>query len=116
RLRPPVGWAAVAASGTVAGIGFTVSLLIATLAFEGRALEEAKLGVLSAALASSSLTWVVFRAADLLPAPLRTRALLGSAATFFVNGRRHQGAYDVATLSAAVRAAKARAAIAVPAS
>ena len=81
RLRPPVGWAAVAASGTVAGIGFTVSLLIATLAFEGRALEEAKLGVLSAALASSSLTWVVFRAADLLPAPLRTRALLGSAET-----------------------------------
>jgi Na+/H+ antiporter NhaA len=81
RLRPPVGWAAVAASGTVAGIGFTVSLLIATLAFEGRALEEAKLGVLSAALAASSLTWVVFRATDRLPAPLRAQALLGSAET-----------------------------------
>src|SRR2546421_2513441 len=50
RLRPPVGWAAVAGGGTIAGIGFTVSLLIATLAFHGRALEEAKLGVLSAAL------------------------------------------------------------------
>ena len=32
--------------------------------------------------------------------------------TFFVNGRRHYGAYDVATLSAAVRAAGARAALA----
>ena len=32
-LRPPVGWAAVAGGGAIAGIGFTVSLLIATLAF-----------------------------------------------------------------------------------
>ena len=29
--------------------------------------------------------------------------------SFFINGQRHQGAYDVATLSAAVRAARARA-------
>jgi protein-disulfide isomerase len=34
--------------------------------------------------------------------------------TFFVNGRRHQGAYDVETLSAAVSAAKARAVLAAP--
>ena len=32
--------------------------------------------------------------------------------TFFVNGRRHQGAYDIDTLKAAVQAARARAAIA----
>jgi protein-disulfide isomerase len=32
--------------------------------------------------------------------------------TFFVNGRRHYGAYDIGTLSAAVRVARARAAIA----
>jgi protein-disulfide isomerase len=32
--------------------------------------------------------------------------------TFFVNGRRHYGAYDIATLSAAVRAAGARAVLA----
>ena len=31
--------------------------------------------------------------------------------TFFINGRRHYGAYDTATLSAAVRAARARAAV-----
>ena len=50
RLRPPVGWAAVVGGGAIAGIGFTVSILIATLAFSGDRLEEAKLGVLSAAL------------------------------------------------------------------
>ena len=32
--------------------------------------------------------------------------------TFFINGRRHYGAYDTATLSGAVRAAKARATVA----
>src|SRR5947209_13713871 len=32
RLRPPVGWMSVAAAGTIAGIGLTVSLLIASLA------------------------------------------------------------------------------------
>ncbi|HEY6017825.1 MAG TPA: Na+/H+ antiporter NhaA [Gaiellaceae bacterium] len=79
RVRPPVGWASVAGGGAVAGIGFTVSLLIATLAFTGDRLEEAKLGVLTAALVSSLATWLVFRATDLLPKPLRIRALLGTA-------------------------------------
>ncbi|HET8606221.1 MAG TPA: Na+/H+ antiporter NhaA [Gaiellaceae bacterium] len=79
RLRPPVGWAAVAGGGAVAGIGFTVSLLIATLAFHGAQLEQAKLGVLVAALVASVATWLVFRATDLLPRRLRIRALLGRA-------------------------------------
>jgi Na+/H+ antiporter NhaA len=79
RLRPPVGWAAVAGGGTIAGIGFTVALLVATLAFDGRQLEEAKLGILSAALGAALLTWLLFRAAALLPRRLRIRALLGVA-------------------------------------
>ncbi len=79
RLRPPVGWAAVAGAGTIAGIGFTVALLIATLAFEGSQLEEAKLGILSAAFGASLLTWLLFRATALLPRRLRIRALLGTA-------------------------------------
>ena len=78
RRRPPVGWAAVAGGGTVAGIGFTVSLLIAALAFEGRELEEAKVGILGAALAASLLTWLLFRATALLPRRLRIAALLGT--------------------------------------
>ncbi len=79
RLRPPVGWVAVAGAGAVAGIGFTISLLIATEAFHGPELEEAKLGVLSAAFVASLLTWLVFRAASLLPRALRVRGLIGLA-------------------------------------
>jgi Na+/H+ antiporter NhaA/protein-disulfide isomerase len=77
RLRPPVGWAATIGGGAVAGIGFTVSLLIATIAFEGADLREAKLGVLSAAFLASTLTFLVFRATSLLPKKARIRALLG---------------------------------------
>jgi Na+/H+ antiporter NhaA len=79
RLRPPVGWVAVAGAGAVAGIGFTISLLIATQAFGGVQLEEAKLGVLSAAFVASLLTWLVFRTAARLPRRLRIRGLLGTA-------------------------------------
>jgi Na+/H+ antiporter NhaA/predicted DsbA family dithiol-disulfide isomerase len=77
KLRPPVGWAAVAGGGAIAGIGFTVSLLIATLAFHGADLEEAKIGVLSAAVVASGATWLVFRTIDRLPRRLKVRALLG---------------------------------------
>jgi Na+/H+ antiporter NhaA len=78
-IRPPVGWAAVTGAGAIAGIGFTVSLLIASLAFHGSLLAEAKVGVLSAALCASLLGWAVFRLTALLPEPLRARALLGTA-------------------------------------
>ncbi len=78
RLRPPVGWVAVAGGGTIAGIGFTVSLLVATLAFDGPQLEEAKLGILSAAFCASIITWLLFRVTALLPRRARMRALLGT--------------------------------------
>jgi Na+/H+ antiporter NhaA len=79
RIRPQVGWAAVLGSGTIAGVAFTVSLLIASLAFTGDELAEAKLGVLAAAIGSSLLSTIVYRLIALLPAPVRTRALLGTA-------------------------------------
>ncbi|HEY4457153.1 MAG TPA: Na+/H+ antiporter NhaA [Pseudonocardiaceae bacterium] len=79
RIRPQVGWAAVLGSGTIAGVAFTVSLLIASLAFTGDALAEAKLGVLAAAIGSSLLSTIVYRLIALLPATARTRALLGTA-------------------------------------
>jgi Na+/H+ antiporter NhaA len=79
RLRPPVGWAAVAGAGTIAGAGFTVALLVATLAFDGPRLEEAKVGVLSAVLGASLLTWLLFRATRRLPRRLRILAVLGTA-------------------------------------
>jgi protein-disulfide isomerase len=77
RLRPPVGWAAVAGAGALSGIGFTVSLLVAALAFDGARLEEAKAGILTAALASASISWLIFRITAALPRRLRVRALLG---------------------------------------
>ena len=77
RLRPPVGWAAVLGAGTIAGVGFTVSLLVATLAFDGARLEEAKVGILGAAVGATALTWLVFRATALLPWRRRIAALLG---------------------------------------
>jgi Na+/H+ antiporter NhaA len=79
RVRPPVGWASVAGGGTIAGIGFTVSLLIATLAFAGRSLEEAKVGILASAVAASAVTWLLFRATAWLPPRTRLRVLLGTA-------------------------------------
>jgi Na+/H+ antiporter NhaA len=78
RLRPPVGWASVAGAGTIAGIGLTVSLLIASLAFHGVALAEAKVGVLSAALLAAVITWLLVLLTRRLPRRLRIRMLLGT--------------------------------------
>ncbi len=81
RISPPVGWGAVGGAGSIAGIGFTVSLLIASLAFHGEQLAQAKAGVLTAALCAAALTWLVSRAIMLLPKRLRVRALLGTSET-----------------------------------
>jgi Na+/H+ antiporter NhaA len=81
KISLPVGWASVAGAGAIAGIGFTVSLLIGTLAFSGDQLEESKLGVLTAALVSSIAAWAVFRVTGRLEPLARQRALLGTAET-----------------------------------
>jgi Na+/H+ antiporter NhaA len=78
RVRPPVGWGSVAGAGTIAGIGFTVSILIADLAFHGKDLAEAKVGVLSAALLAAVLTWLLVVGIRRLPRRSRIRALLGT--------------------------------------
>jgi Na+/H+ antiporter NhaA len=78
RLRLPAGWAAVTGAGTIAGVGVTVSLLIASLAFHGEQLAEAKAGVLAAAIVAAALTWAVFQVTSLLPKRIRIRALLGT--------------------------------------
>ncbi|MDX6661280.1 MAG: hypothetical protein QOJ55_2102, partial [Solirubrobacteraceae bacterium] len=74
--RPPVSWPVLTAGGAVAGIGFTVALLIASLAFHGRLLAEAKLGILAAAVLAAVVTWCVVRVIALLPKSLRARQLL----------------------------------------
>ena len=79
RLRRALSWPEIAGGGAVAGIGFTVSLLISSLAFHGQQLEEAKLGVLGAAMLSSLVAWTAFRAIARLPVPVRARQLVGTA-------------------------------------
>ncbi|WNI14150.1 Na+/H+ antiporter NhaA [Streptomyces sp. ITFR-21] len=79
RMRPPVGWGAVLGGGSIAGIGFTVSLLIATLAFHGRQLDQAKIGVLSAVVFAMLATTAIALVAARLPEERRARAMLGTA-------------------------------------
>jgi Na+/H+ antiporter NhaA len=77
RVQPAVGWASVTGSGTIAGIGFTVSFLIASIAFAGDDLAEAKLGVLVAGAVAAAATSVVFRVTALLDQDRKTVALFG---------------------------------------
>jgi Na+/H+ antiporter NhaA len=79
RILPAVGWGAVFGSGLIGGVGFTVSFLIAALAFTGPELAEAKLGVLTAGVLASGLMWAAFRMIAALPARRRAQALLGTA-------------------------------------
>jgi Na+/H+ antiporter NhaA len=78
-VRLTLSWPVIAGGAAVAGIGFTVSLLISSLAFSGRQLDEAKLGVLAAAAVSALGAWVVFRVIRRLPAETRARQLAGTA-------------------------------------
>jgi Na+/H+ antiporter NhaA len=73
--RPTVTWPAMYIGAAAAGVGFTVSLLVATLAFGGVRLEEAKLGVLVTVVLSPALTWVASNVMRRLPAEMRARQL-----------------------------------------
>ena len=77
RIRPGAGWASVLGTGTIAGIGFTVSFLIANLALEEPQLSEAKLGLLLAIVGASLVTWTVFFVTGRLSKPRKAVALLG---------------------------------------
>lgn len=61
-------------AAAVAGIGFTLSLFIAELAFEGETLEEAKVGVLAASLTAALLAYGVFRGIERIPRSALERA------------------------------------------
>jgi protein-disulfide isomerase len=77
-MRRALSWPVIVGGGTVGGIGFTVSLLISSLAFQGRQLEEAKLGVLAAAVIASLLAWTVFGVIRRMPETKRARQILGT--------------------------------------
>lgn len=78
-VRPAVGWTGVLGSGTLAGIGFTLSFIVADMALAGTQLAEAKLGVLVGALVSTAISVVVFARTARWTEIRRARALLGDA-------------------------------------
>jgi Na+/H+ antiporter NhaA len=71
-----LSWPGIAGDGAVAGVGFTVALLISSLAFHGRQLAEATLGVLAAGVLASLTGWATFRVIARLPASVRARQLI----------------------------------------
>jgi Na+/H+ antiporter NhaA len=73
--RPPVSGPILAAGGACAGIGFTVSLLVSSLAFTGERLDEAKLGAIATVVLAPLLAWVVLRIVRKLPSALRARQI-----------------------------------------
>lgn len=72
-LALTVSWPALIAASFVTGIGFTVSLLIAELSYQGELLDQAKLGILTASAIAGTLGFVAFRVLELLPADLLRR-------------------------------------------
>ena len=76
--RPTLSWPSLAGGGAVAGIGFTVSLLISSLAFHGERLAEAKLGVLASAVIAPLVAWCVFAVIRRLPQQVRARQIGGT--------------------------------------
>ncbi|PHK93816.1 Na+/H+ antiporter NhaA [Pseudoroseomonas rhizosphaerae] len=66
-----LGWGALAGGGMLAGIGFTMALFIAGLAFQGALLDAAKLGILGASVLSAAgglalLAWLARGGGDRL--------------------------------------------------
>jgi Na+/H+ antiporter NhaA len=73
--RLPVSGPVLAAGGACAGIGFTVSLLISSLAFTGERLDEARLGALGSVVLAPLIAWAVVRVIGRLPSTLRARQI-----------------------------------------
>jgi Na+/H+ antiporter NhaA len=61
RGKLPVPWRELIGTASVAGVGFTVSLLIASRAFNGSQLADAKLGILVTAILAPLTSGLVFR-------------------------------------------------------
>ncbi len=72
KLPLTVSWPALVGAATVAGVGFTVSLLIAGISFTGDDLEEAKIGILAASIIAALLSYIAFKVIERLPSRLRS--------------------------------------------
>ncbi len=77
--RSPLSGPLLAAGGAFAGVGFTVSLLISSLAFTGQRLDEAKVGALASVLLAPLAGWLALRVVRALPSSVRARQLARTA-------------------------------------
>lgn len=75
-----VTWPGLAGTGAVAGIGFTVSLLVADRAFGPTLFAQAQIGLLAAVLLSPLAALGIFTAMERLPTQVRVRQLQRTAA------------------------------------
>jgi Na+/H+ antiporter NhaA len=73
--RPLISGPVLTAAGACAGVGFTVSLLISSLAFTGTRLNEAKLAALTTVILAPLLTAIVLQAVKRLPSAVRERQI-----------------------------------------
>jgi protein-disulfide isomerase len=73
--RSPISGPVLLVAGSCAGIGFTVSLLVSSLAFSGQRLDEARLGTLASVVVAPALAWTLSRLIRRLPSTLRARQI-----------------------------------------
>jgi Na+/H+ antiporter NhaA len=76
--RRSLSWPATALAGSVASFGFTVALLVSSIAFHGQELAEAKLGILTVAVGSTALSWLVAQGIKRVPEEMRARQVRGT--------------------------------------
>jgi len=74
-----ITWPGLAGTAFAAGVTFTAALLIASLAFHGQTLEDAKLGILATAIIGPTLSALAFSSARMLPVDVRARQLTSTA-------------------------------------
>jgi Na+/H+ antiporter NhaA len=77
--RSPISEPVLLTAGACAGIGFTVSILVSSLAFKGIELDEAKLGTLCTVVVAPALAWALTRMVRRLPETLRARQVARTA-------------------------------------
>ena len=77
--RSPISGPVLLTAGACAGIGFTVSLLVSSLAFKGIELDEAKLGALCTVVVAPAVAWVLTRLIRKLPEAIRARQVARTA-------------------------------------
>jgi Na+:H+ antiporter, NhaA family len=75
-LPEGVTWQQIYGAGWLAGIGFTMSLFVADLAFnastEAAQLNAAKIGILGASVIAGVVGWLLLRRLSGIPAAMRT--------------------------------------------